>query len=44
MVSVQASCTLDEALALMGDRAVVNETTAYAIAIAVVGGWIRVGE
>jgi hypothetical protein len=36
MVSAQANCTLDEALVLMSDRAIVSQCTVYEIALAVV--------
>jgi AmiR/NasT family two-component response regulator len=44
MVSVQAGCTLDEALALMQDRATVQGRTLDEIAGAVIDRSIRFGE
>ena len=44
MVSVQASCTVDEALVLMRDRATVQGETLDAIAEAVLERQIRFGE
>lgn len=41
MVSVQADCTLDEALDLIVDRAQIARCTVYEIAVAVVDGSIR---
>jgi AmiR/NasT family two-component response regulator len=44
MVSLQAECSLTEALALMRDRATVSQQTLDAIAAAVVDRVIRFGE
>ena len=44
MVSVQAECTVDEALALMHDRAEVHGQTLDEIAEAVLDRRIRFGE
>ena len=43
MISVQADCTLDEAVRLMEDRAVVGHQTREQIAEAVVARRIRFG-
>jgi hypothetical protein len=44
MVSVQAGCSLPDALALMRDRATVSRQTLDEIAIAVVDRTMRFGE
>ena len=44
MVSVQAGCSLEEALALMQDRATVRSSTLDEIAGAVIDRSIRFGE
>jgi hypothetical protein len=43
MVSVQADCTLDEALKLMRDRAAVHHCNVDEIAFGVLDGAIRFG-
>lgn len=43
MVSVQADCTLDEALDMMRDRAVVHHCNVDEIAFGVLDGVIRFG-
>lgn len=43
MVSVQADCTLPEALTLINDRAAVEGLTAYEVAALVVARSIRFG-
>jgi hypothetical protein len=43
MVSVQAECTLPEALALMRDRAIVTHQTLDEVAVAVIDRAIRFG-
>jgi AmiR/NasT family two-component response regulator len=43
MVSVQADCTLDEALTLINERAWVSRHTVYEVAAAVVDRAIRFG-
>jgi AmiR/NasT family two-component response regulator len=44
MVSVQADCTVDEALLLIHDRAIVEGMTMHEIASQVVARRIRFGE
>jgi AmiR/NasT family two-component response regulator len=44
MVSVQAECSVDQALALMKDRAIVHGETLEDIAAAVVAREIRFGD
>jgi hypothetical protein len=44
IVSVQAECTLDEALVLMSDRAIGSRCTVYEIATAVVDRTIHFGD
>jgi len=43
MVSVQAACTLDEALAMMGDRATVHSCSVDDVVREVLDGAIRFG-
>ncbi|MDP9336302.1 MAG: hypothetical protein M3Q30_23725 [Actinomycetota bacterium] len=43
VVSVQADCTLDEALTLISDRAIVDHRDAYEIAAAVIDRKISFG-
>jgi hypothetical protein len=42
-VSVQADCPVEQAYALMSDRASVSYSTLDAIALAVLSEWIRFG-
>jgi AmiR/NasT family two-component response regulator len=44
MVSIQADCTIDDALTMISNRAMVEHHTVEEIAISVIDGSIRFGE